>query len=192
MTAPTPRTDAAIAAVIDARGELGPEHRALVELCRELERLRDEQRAGRDLAALRAKCDRWYRFAADVGARTECLQSSFPDGNGHILRAIDALRAENERRGALLSRVVFEVARTITPELRRDIDAALDAARATDPTNATGPAGTYGCGCASRNALECAQQRMERRNYANIGPGERCECLCHKWAEDDGARAGEG
>lgn len=37
MTTQTPRTDAALSAVIDEFGELGPEHRALVELAREIE-----------------------------------------------------------------------------------------------------------------------------------------------------------
>jgi hypothetical protein len=37
----------------------------------------------------------------------------------------DALRAENERLRGLLDRVVTEVGRTITPELREAIDAAL-------------------------------------------------------------------
>lgn len=53
------------------------------------------------------------------------------------------------------------------------------------PTNTTGPRGTYGCACVSRDATEC-----RRRRYGIVAGdvshgAEECYCLCHEW-DDDG------
>lgn len=34
----------------------------------------------------------WFRLVWDIGQRVDCLASSFPDGNAHILRAIEKLK----------------------------------------------------------------------------------------------------
>lgn len=42
-----------------------------------------------------------------------------------------------------------------------------------------GPAGTYGCACTSRDAMFCFDDRYGHHT------GERCECMCHQWREED-------
>lgn len=48
-----------------------------------------------------------------------------------------------------------------------------------DPKNTSGPRGTYGCACVSRDASWCAKLRLG----GDID--EQCECLCHQWRDDD-------
>ena len=49
-----------------------------------------------------------------------------------------------------------------------------------EATNASGPRGTYGCACVSRNAFACAEIRD---GYCE--EQRRCECMCHNWEDDD-------
>ena len=46
--------------------------------------------------------------------------------------------------------------------------------------NTSGPRGTYGCACVSRNAFACAEIRD---GYCE--EQRRCECVCHNWEDDD-------
>ena len=67
----------------------------------------------------------------------------------------------------------------------------------TEPTNTTGPRGTYGCACLSRDGRQCALLRYGWGDLGDLGdcdPRERdcdcreredCECLCHEWQADD-------
>lgn len=45
----------------------------------------------------------------------------------------------------------------------------------------SGPRGTYGCACVSRDARNCA---LLRYGYHDCGDF-RCECMCHEWGDDD-------
>jgi hypothetical protein len=47
----------------------------------------------------------------------------------------------------------------------------------------SGPIGTYGCACVTRDARNCA---LLRYGYTdNCGSfDERCECLCHQWEDE--------
>lgn len=51
------------------------------------------------------------------------------------------------------------------------------------PTNASGPAGTYGCACVHHSARMCYEIRYDLSPLDE--PEERCECLCHQWDEED-------
>lgn len=50
-----------------------------------------------------------------------------------------------------------------------------------DATNSSGPAGTYGCACVSRDPRSC----LVARSDSLPSLGEQCECLCHGWSEHD-------
>lgn len=51
-------------------------------------------------------------------------------------------------------------------------------------TDTTGPRGTYGCACVSRDARTCLIVRYGyRENMTRLD--ERCECLCHQWSDDE-------
>lgn len=52
--------------------------------------------------------------------------------------------------------------------------------QADESANTEGPRGTYGCACLDRDALQCAAIRYGMDHY-----GERCECLCHQWDDED-------
>lgn len=61
------------------------------------------------------------------------------------------------------------------------------------PTNTTGPRGTYGCACASRDARQCVLLRYgypddddDPRAAQDCGYHvEACTCLCHEWQDDE-------
>lgn len=55
----------------------------------------------------------------------ECIRHVVEKHDAALLEVAIELRKENEALRALLDRVVTEVGRTITPELRTNIDAAL-------------------------------------------------------------------
>lgn len=48
----------------------------------------------------------------------------------------------------------------------------------------SGPRGTYGCACVSRDARECVLMREGYRGD-DAGYYDTCECLCHQWSDDD-------
>lgn len=51
------------------------------------------------------------------------------------------------------------------------------------PTNTTGPRGTYGCACTHTDPWICAHRGC---GYSTIdGAGQHCECLCHEWPDDE-------
>jgi len=57
--------------------------------------------------------------------------------------------------------------------------------RPVDEQAGTGPPGTHGCACKSRDAAEC-----HRRRYGIVAGdvshgAEECDCLCHNWEDDD-------
>jgi len=54
----------------------------------------------------------------------------------------------------------------------------------TEPTDAEGPRGTYGCACVSRDAKDC---QLLRYGFSFDRP-LRCECMCHQWEDDDDPR----
>lgn len=60
--------------------------------------------------------------------------------------------------------------------------APLRAAAVLDKSAGTGPAGTYGCACVSRDMRECIRVRY-RGLFDNLH--DHCECLCHHWNDDD-------
>ena len=47
------------------------------------------------------------------------------------------------------------------------------------PRDTEGPQGTYGCACLSDEAKMCAFLRC------GMDADDPCECLCHKWREQD-------
>jgi hypothetical protein len=49
-----------------------------------------------------------------------------------------------------------------------------------EPTNTSGPSGTYGCACVTRDAAECASMRYGTHD----DPDARCNCLCHQWDDE--------
>lgn len=60
-----------------------------------------------------------------------------------------------------------------------------EAVRLPAPEATSGPRGTYGCACKSRDAAEC-----HRRRYGIVAGdvshgAEECDCLCHHWSDDD-------
>jgi len=48
-----------------------------------------------------------------------------------------------------------------------------------EASNESGPSGTYGCACTSREAMFCFDDRYGHHT------GERCGCLCHEWRDED-------
>ena len=67
------------------------------------------------------------------------------------------------------------VAGPLEPSVGRPVDEATDT---------SGPRGTYGCACKSRDAAEC-----HRRRYGIVAGdvshgAEECDCLCHHWSDD--------
>ena len=53
-----------------------------------------------------------------------------------------------------------------------------------EATNTSGPRGTYGCACVSREARTCLIVRYGYRE-SMTGSDERCECMCHQWDDDE-------
>ena len=47
--------------------------------------------------------------------------------------------------------------------------------------DSSGPRGTYGCACVSRDPRSCLVYRSDRLPSL----GEQCECMCHHWSDDD-------
>ena len=166
--------------------------------------LDDVERAERERDRLKADSEFLHRRRGEV-----CIERDAARDRANLLAAslkvlndeVDAERARAERLEAALKPIAgwWKIWNAggptpdewIVREWMQKADAALaepggqDAERA---VNAEGPSGTYGCKCTSRNALKCAQQAY----YAGIEARELCECLCHQWAKDDAARAGEG
>jgi len=57
-------------------------------------------------------------------------------------------------------------------------------AQHTPGRDTSGPAGTYGCACVSRDARNCTLLRYGW--CGNFGAADAaCECLCHQWESDD-------
>jgi hypothetical protein len=54
-----------------------------------------------------------------------------------------------------------------------------DVGRLEPQRDSSGPRGTYGCACRSRDARECIARR-----YPDLS-AERCQCLCHDWSDED-------
>lgn len=53
-----------------------------------------------------------------------------------------------------------------------------------EPTNADGPRGTYGCACVSDGVRMCTLLRYPGRDVFEVGD-DNCECMCHQWREED-------
>ena len=49
----------------------------------------------------------------------------------------------------------------------------------------SGPRGTYGCACKSRDAAECHRMRYGIVAGDVSHGAEECYCLCHQWSDDD-------
>jgi len=68
---------------------------------RELQTLRNQgneaEAAADEIERLRAQDAEWFRFAMSVGSAVQCLASSFPDANGHILRKVRALADQDSK-----------------------------------------------------------------------------------------------
>lgn len=54
------------------------------------------EEAADELERLRKRDDQWFRFAQSVGDRVQCLASSFPDANSHILHKLDTMQASEQ------------------------------------------------------------------------------------------------
>ncbi len=54
-----------------------------------------------------------------------------------------------------------------------------------EPRDTEGPAGTYGCACASSSARLCTLLRYGRDIDDREQHDDDCECLCHQWRDDD-------
>lgn len=81
-------------------------------------------------------------------------------------------------------------ARTETPEASQAAPAVgirLDRSvgRPVPERDTSGPRGTYGCACVSRDMRECILVRY-RGLFDNLH--DYCECLCHHWEDEDDAR----
>jgi hypothetical protein len=91
-----------------------------------------------------AMADEWFRLVWDIGQRVGCLASSFPDGNAHILRAIDRLAAAPSQPVAAPELRVFDgpdsfaSAAAFKARIAAEIEAAggLEAWRASQPVEA--------------------------------------------------------
>jgi hypothetical protein len=69
-----------------------------------------------------------------------------------------------------------------------------DVGRLEPERDSSGPRGTYGCACRSRDARECMARRypdltlgpqpddMDEYRYLSA---ERCQCMCHDWSDED-------
>lgn len=47
----------------------------------------------------------------------------------------------------------------------------------------SGPRGTYGCACPSRDGRICITLRYGEEAAEDLN--DRCQCLCHEWDDDD-------
>lgn len=53
----------------------------------------------------------------------------------------------------------------------------------TTDRDTSGPRGTYGCACPSRDGRICITLRYGEEAAEDLN--DRCQCLCHEWDDDD-------
>ena len=54
------------------------------------------EEAADELERLRKRDEQWFKFAWNVGERVQCLASTFPDSNSHILHKLDTMATSEQ------------------------------------------------------------------------------------------------